>query len=1301
MPNRRFPTQTYSSDQQAPSRNAEWDALKGELEGLLDHVHGQIAEYEHKQQREVREDHLEPVRRYGTDDGAQHFMQQAPSPQEMNDQDLRRQDALRQVQSAVARMDRKQNMQPASMRHDDGESGNARLDRAVAQIRARQDQIRPNIRRQDNEPRLNGPAPQQKERELAPIDPPAYVHEIMQGMEGLHRSVRDLANQSLKQDPQHYSANFNQIEKRISALGDLIQRHSDPALDDVGARLDDLMNSTQRLAEIQIKQLAQLEEFRENSQSPAINIEGLENGIHNLYERLDALERTAGAPPKELDTIARSVAGIASAVGHLQDESMAQKLPEIYAQLQEIGERISTLDDKHSTRVTDHIRREMQGVRSEVTGALEPRFDSIEARLEGLQENLIQPTLEVAQPDLSELHAIEQRLNDAISSLDSVRDASTASLTPQNNEDVLSALTSMEDRLNAAIDSIDRAQQDRSAPADNFYRSLKGMEDRIIDAIQSLQGAHEPPQTQDAPAIDLEGLKAIEAGLTAQLEALDAKLQTMSAPAAKPAHAEALAELPSNDPACQLAAWDAAAEADAPAPHAANIEPSHNETAVAPSFEEAIGSAPTDEDQGSDAPVGLGFADIAADEETHDTAERSDGYTEASAAELTSPETAAPHYEPPVLKDQDTHVPTPADAPVEDTPATSAQEDVPRPRSAFDTETTGYDDGPRSLSDLYDGNAPAPSASDTANSASFGSEGMASQPHSSTAADRPEGQAQDDTLHQARQSFIAAARSAAVAKNDPQEQATSLLGRAFARIKAGKDEKETSQSAEPTIERPAAAPLNGSKNHLHEASENLQDDVEEMEVAAEQRRKRFMMPFTGKKKDEEAAPAPEAEKIERPKSAFDDEHQISLDGHPDHRDALDETAPDEEEAQESFLSRHRQPILLGASIVAIIAMTVNLINQNSSDKNAATTGAAPSISEPADADVSALGDASAPRQIDMTQSPAIEIGELAALTDQNTLADQDVGLVPPHADGVDSDLTTASISPEPIKTEQEELVPEVGPEGLRMAAAGGDVRAQFEMGAILMEGQVVPKDSQAASKWFEQAAAAGYAPAQYRLAAAFEHGIGVKQNIDQAKEWYKRAAENGNRMAMHNLAALFASADANQQDFSKASVWFERAANQGVVDSQFNLGMLYARGLGVEQDLGKSYFWFALAALQGDQDAKGARDDVARSIDAAQMQDLKDRVANWQPEKVALGANYAPIGTWDPAFDPGPAIEKKEVVLGVQTALLKLGFSVGQPDGMMGPKTEDAIRGFERALGMNESGAINPRLMAILSSQPI
>ena len=49
----------------------------------------------------------------------------------------------------------------------------------------------------------------------------------------------------------------------------------------------------------------------------------------------------------------------------------------------------------------------------------------------------------------------------------------------------------------------------------------------------------------------------------------------------------------------------------------------------------------------------------------------------------------------------------------------------------------------------------------------------------------------------------------------------------------------------------------------------------------------------------------------------------------------------------------------------------------------------------------------------------------------------------------------------------------------------------------------------------------------------------------------------------------------------------------------------------------------------------------------------------------------------------------------------KLGYDVGTTDGIAGKKTADAIKAFEDATGMSETGKINPRLLAVLGSQPV
>jgi localization factor PodJL len=283
-----------------------------------------------------------------------------------------------------------------------------------------------------------------------------------------------------------------------------------------------------------------------------------------------------------------------------------------------------------------------------------------------------------------------------------------------------------------------------------------------------------------------------------------------------------------------------------------------------------------------------------------------------------------------------------------------------------------------------------------------------------------------------------------------------------------------------------------------------------------------------------------------------------------------------------------------------------------------------------------------------------------------------------------------------------ELPPEqVGPEALRQAAANGDARAQFEVAAIYSEGQAVSEDLEAAAVWYERSAAQGFAPAEYRLGSLYEGGKGVTQDFEQARLWYTRAAEAGNRMSMHNLAALYASGQLGTQQFDVAAQWFEQAASRGLNDSQFNLGMLYARGLGVTQDFEQSFKWFSIAAMNGDQGAATARDDIARNLDAETVARLTQEIAAWRPVSLDLAANFAPIGTWSESFDPGAQITDRDLVGKVQIVLGRLGYDVGTPDGLAGPRTEDAIKAFERATGMSESGQINPRLLAVLGSQPV
>jgi localization factor PodJL len=539
-----------------------------------------------------------------------------------------------------------------------------------------------------------------------------------------------------------------------------------------------------------------------------------------------------------------------------------------------------------------------------------------------------------------------------------------------------------------------------------------------------------------------------------------------------------------------------------------------------------------------------------------------------------------------------------------------------------------------------------------------------------------------------RNTFIAAARRAAMRQSSgtaPVAAAipgSSLIARAFARFQATRAAEAEAKSAEAAVP-PAPVP----------------PPAAEKPARAEKPKKegRFKLGRRQLAGDKEPTVAwtPDAEPQALP--AAPEPHTVAL--------GSEETSPAEDGkpvARESFLLRHRQPILLAASVVAVVCLTINFLNQRLDEQAPAASATAP-----VDVGDATLSPTPIAEQLTLPAVPArvIDMSDSLATASIDPSAAQ--GFVasdqsmPPAVAATDPANLAAGVEPleSPV---QVELPPEnIGPLELRQAAANGDARAQFEVAAIYTEGRAVPEDLPAAAIWYERAASQGFAPAQYRLGNLYEAGKGVDKDLAQARIWYQQAAEAGNRMAMHNLAALYASGGLGTQQFDSAAKWFEEAANRGMKDSQFNLGMLYARGLGVKQDLGASFKWFALAALRGDADAAKARDDVAKSLDAATMQRLDDEITAWKPVQVDLAANFAPIGTWMKNFDPGATIARTEVVKGVQQVLARLGYDVGTPDGLAGPKTAEAIRAFERGTGMNETGTINPRLLAVLGSQPV
>jgi localization factor PodJL len=202
----------------------------------------------------------------------------------------------------------------------------------------------------------------------------------------------------------------------------------------------------------------------------------------------------------------------------------------------------------------------------------------------------------------------------------------------------------------------------------------------------------------------------------------------------------------------------------------------------------------------------------------------------------------------------------------------------------------------------------------------------------------------------------------------------------------------------------------------------------------------------------------------------------------------------------------------------------------------------------------------------------------------------------------------------------------VGPLSLRMAAAAGDVSAEFEVASRLAEGKGTDQNFKEAIRWYQRSATQGFAQAQYRLGTLYERGLGVPVDVARAKSWYQRAAEHGNVKAMHNLAVLAAGRTSPSPDYVTAAQWFSQASAYNLADSQFNLAVLTESGLGIERDMISAAKWFILAAKSGDKEALRRRDLIKKQMPAADYAAAEKLAAAWKatvPDKLANDARFA------------------------------------------------------------------------------
>ncbi|MDE0049649.1 MAG: SEL1-like repeat protein [Rhodospirillales bacterium] len=297
--------------------------------------------------------------------------------------------------------------------------------------------------------------------------------------------------------------------------------------------------------------------------------------------------------------------------------------------------------------------------------------------------------------------------------------------------------------------------------------------------------------------------------------------------------------------------------------------------------------------------------------------------------------------------------------------------------------------------------------------------------------------------------------------------------------------------------------------------------------------------------------------------------------------------------------------------------------------------------------------------------------------------------------------------------------------GFRALAERGNVDAQFRLGLMYGSGEGGPENDAEAVKWLHRAAGRGHPRAQLALGMRHWKGDGVRQDYIQAKALLGRAAAQGDGDAEKFLGYMYFHGKGVPRDYARAVNWFGRAAARGDANAQFEIGIMYYNGEGLPRNFRRAAKWLGLSARRGHAPAQGLfgfmyeygqgiarnpvkahkwynlassrlspsrgklrelakrdRDRVASRLSPAQLDEAQRLAREWRPLfYIGMSVLTAPLAN-------GGDVQLAEL----QWALLKLGYDIGTPDGIFGPRTRNAIRSFQISAGMIVNGRLSEQL---------
>jgi len=130
---------------------------------------------------------------------------------------------------------------------------------------------------------------------------------------------------------------------------------------------------------------------------------------------------------------------------------------------------------------------------------------------------------------------------------------------------------------------------------------------------------------------------------------------------------------------------------------------------------------------------------------------------------------------------------------------------------------------------------------------------------------------------------------------------------------------------------------------------------------------------------------------------------------------------------------------------------------------------------------------------------------------------------------------------------------------LKWGVNDGDLRCNYALGLLTLEGRGTERDAEVASYLLREAAVAGLPEAQTILGLLYASGEGVEKDAEMAAEWYRKAAKGGDAIGQAAFGAALFLGVGVPTDKVRGYKWTILATDQEPEGAYSNLEAMEAR----------------------------------------------------------------------------------------------------------------------------------------------